>query len=371
MSTSEIPNMRQELANATPETASAQIGQPGDILDLDLTVIQVLNRGRELGSVDELAKSIQAVGLLQPIVVDVFGRLVAGRHRLEAARKLDWKTIRALVIGFDDDLHRELAELDENLVRNDVTALERVKLMDRRKQIYETLYPATRHGAAPGKKGGGKVASASKDPDSGSFVDATARATGRSRSTIAEEATLGAKISDEAAAILKGHPIENNKSDLKDFAKIPKKEQAAVAQALVDDPMGTIPVPQAEPTKRPPIFDDIPQIRNVKRLLKRTHAAVTVLANIWRDGHGPDVKALRPRVAHTLKTIEALEEDVRVWLPERPCDKCDDPRSPKRRCKQCAGCGWLPAASNARATIHPQQGDKRAAKTKVRRGRKS
>jgi ParB-like chromosome segregation protein Spo0J len=55
--------------------------------------------------VDEIAKSFEKVGQLQAIVVssaagsvDDSYWLIAGRHRLEAARKLGWDSIRAQVV---------------------------------------------------------------------------------------------------------------------------------------------------------------------------------------------------------------------------------------------------------------------------------
>jgi hypothetical protein len=58
--------------------------------------------------VAELAESMAALGLLQPIVVRPEGKgywLIAGRHRLEAARTLKWTLISATVL----DARRETA----------------------------------------------------------------------------------------------------------------------------------------------------------------------------------------------------------------------------------------------------------------------
>jgi ParB family transcriptional regulator, chromosome partitioning protein len=66
--------------------------------------------------VKELAKSFEEVGQLQPIVVKMGCHgfeIVAGVHRLEAARKLNWSVIKATMIEGDDDHYLE-AELAEN-----------------------------------------------------------------------------------------------------------------------------------------------------------------------------------------------------------------------------------------------------------------
>ena len=55
-----------------------------------------INPGRREATTDaieELAQSIAAVGLLNPITLDQNNTLVAGLHRLEAAKLLGWTEI--------------------------------------------------------------------------------------------------------------------------------------------------------------------------------------------------------------------------------------------------------------------------------------
>src|ERR671934_442195 len=78
--------------------------------------------------VDALAQSMREVGLINPITLrprEGLGfYLIAGRHRYEAARKLKWEGIPAIVLeGIDAD-DAELREIDENLIRADLTAAE-------------------------------------------------------------------------------------------------------------------------------------------------------------------------------------------------------------------------------------------------------
>ena len=68
---------------------------------------------------------------------------MAGYHRLEACRELGWTSIPAVIVEFDD-LHAEIAEIDENLVRNELTALERSEQFRRRKDVYEAIHPERR-----------------------------------------------------------------------------------------------------------------------------------------------------------------------------------------------------------------------------------
>jgi hypothetical protein len=53
---------------------------------------------RDLGNIDDLAASIEDIGLLHAIVVDENGRLLAGARRLAACKLLRWTTIPVNVV---------------------------------------------------------------------------------------------------------------------------------------------------------------------------------------------------------------------------------------------------------------------------------
>jgi ParB/RepB/Spo0J family partition protein len=53
---------------------------------------------RDLGDIDELARSIDEVGLLHPIVVRSDGRLIAGERRLAACKRLGWQRVPVTVV---------------------------------------------------------------------------------------------------------------------------------------------------------------------------------------------------------------------------------------------------------------------------------
>ena len=63
-----------------------------------------INPGRreaEPKAVEELARSITAVGLMNPVTLDQNNTLVAGLHRLEAAKLLGWTEIECVVSEAD------------------------------------------------------------------------------------------------------------------------------------------------------------------------------------------------------------------------------------------------------------------------------
>ena len=97
-----------------------------------------------------MADSLSSIGLLNAITIDRNHVLIAGLHRLEAAKLLGWDSIRCLVIDLDN-LQAELAEIDENFIRMDLLPVERGDLLARRKEIYESIYPETRQGMRNGQ----------------------------------------------------------------------------------------------------------------------------------------------------------------------------------------------------------------------------
>jgi ParB/RepB/Spo0J family partition protein len=97
-------------------------------IEIDAILPSELNRKIDEDSQQllELAESIQAEGLIQPIVVRPSGdkyEIVCGERRWRAARKLCWAKIPAIVEECDDR-RAQVLRLVENLQRQDVSPLE-------------------------------------------------------------------------------------------------------------------------------------------------------------------------------------------------------------------------------------------------------
>lgn len=84
-------------------------------------------RAFDEGALGELADSLKAVGLLQPVVVRASGEtsyeLIAGERRLRAAERLGWSEIGAVVRDVDDRTLLTLA-LVENLQRDALSPID-------------------------------------------------------------------------------------------------------------------------------------------------------------------------------------------------------------------------------------------------------
>ena len=95
-------------------------------------------RMRPLGDVSALAESIAQNGLLNPITIARDGTLISGLHRLEACKLLGWTDIPVNVTDLEG-MRAELAEIDENLVRSELTVLQQADHLARRVEILDSL----------------------------------------------------------------------------------------------------------------------------------------------------------------------------------------------------------------------------------------
>jgi len=91
-------------------------------------------------------------------------------------------------------LHTQLAEIDENLIRHQLTALQESQALKRRKEIYEALHPET-------KVGGGEKGARGKPKRQSdvlvSFTQDTAAKTGKSRRTVERAVEVAEKLPEE------------------------------------------------------------------------------------------------------------------------------------------------------------------------------
>jgi len=179
--------------------------------------------------VQELAESIRELGLLNPVTLDARGRLIAGLHRLRACELLGWEDIPATVVDLDE-INARLAEIDENLIRNELSALERGEAIAERKKLYLQRHPETKQGGAPGKAGGGKQAKAAK---LATFATDTAQKTGMAPRSIRRDVQIGS-LPEPVRDALRGTVAENDQRGLEALARLRKEpeKQSAIAEAV-------------------------------------------------------------------------------------------------------------------------------------------
>ena len=184
--------------------------------------------------VGRLAESIRELGLLNPLTVDAGYNLIAGLHRLEAVKSLGWETVECTVRSLEG-LRAEMAEIDENIVRNDLSAVEYGEILLRRKEIYETLYPETKATYNGGGFKGNqyqKVETEKISPAIKSFVRSTAEKAGISPRRVEMEIRTAKQLAPEAKEILKGTERKITKKAVAEIARMEPERQKEAASLL-------------------------------------------------------------------------------------------------------------------------------------------
>jgi ParB-like chromosome segregation protein Spo0J len=279
--------------------------------------IKIINRKRDIvdARVRVLDDSIKTVGLQQPVVVTEDNVLVAGRHRLEVYIRNEWEEIPCIVKSYND-IDAELAEIDENLVRFELTDMERAMQYARRKELYEAKYPRT---IEERKKLAEEIAAVSDEdaednpgirdlsvPEKrDSFVRDTASKTGRSTSQVRDEARLGADIlelSPEVRNLIAPTKVADNKSDLKLLIAETDEDVQLQAAQMVNDSW------QADNNKH----------LSVREALSQLRGETTFEATVSEKGEATLNSALKKnlRVLELSVNSGTFKSTAESWTPE-------------------------------------------------------
>ena len=130
-----VPTSGGSAAAASP--AMSPGAAPAGPLQIGIDLIepspyQPRTRFRE-EALDELARSIQASGIIQPLVVRPMGnryQLIAGERRWRAAQRAGLQSVSAIVRDVPDELALEMT-LVENIQREDLNAIEQARAFER------------------------------------------------------------------------------------------------------------------------------------------------------------------------------------------------------------------------------------------------
>lgn len=200
-----------------------------------LPIIQIYVPEKRLRKLDDakvqmLADSMQRGIQQQPILVheeeNARYRLVAGEHRFEGAKLLGWRDVECKVIYDQTEEQLEVYEIEENLIRGNLSAIERDISLARRKELYEQLYPETQKGKYErGEHKRQNVVYA--------FSNDAARKTGLNKRTIERSVARISKLAPDVLAALKTSPIGDNASEIEALSKFPQEDQIKIAGAIV------------------------------------------------------------------------------------------------------------------------------------------
>jgi ParB family chromosome partitioning protein len=182
---------------------------------IDSITVGVRHR-KDPGDLNALMKSIEEVGLLQPVTITPDGVLICGWRRLEALRRLGRRTLNVWVrSGISDQLSHLLAQQDENEQRKPLSPVETARLYAEIKMLEhedaQRRMAATQFGGA-GRDGGASGSGDSPEPRGDSRTRAAQRLTGKDGwqrleqtnwiESIAKDESLGESVRGFAANML-------------------------------------------------------------------------------------------------------------------------------------------------------------------------
>lgn len=174
-------------------------------------------------AVEALVASIREVGVIKdPIDVrrvrhqDNRLVLMAGGHRMAAARRLGWESIRADIWDCADDWAR-LVEIDDNLAHGELNPLDKAVFLAERKRIYEDLHPEAKNHVIGAMY---RHNSASDMMSVAGFASSIAESMGATDRHIRRLVQVGGALTPEHVAALRGAPRPVSLADLQAIAKI-------------------------------------------------------------------------------------------------------------------------------------------------------
>jgi len=120
-------------------------------MEVNISEIKVENRVRaSLGSLDSLERSIERLGVLQPIGITPDKKLIFGARRLQACKNIGKQTIPARIFDVEatDPVDALRMERAENVLRLDLTPSEKVEIGRRIEEAVAGRQgrPSTKHG---------------------------------------------------------------------------------------------------------------------------------------------------------------------------------------------------------------------------------
>lgn len=195
-------------------------------------------RGLDEAAVQAMAASMSECGLVQPVTVrrnpdgSNKPRLVAGRHCVAAALLLKWTEIRVEWRVLSNQEAR-LEEIDENLIRAELTALDRAVFLAERKRVYEELHPETAHGGDRKRKPKSLEDQVANLATWSRYSKDAAAKTGLSERAIQRAVEMVSKLSPAIIDDLRRSTIADNQSQLIAFSDLPEGEQKTCMSALV------------------------------------------------------------------------------------------------------------------------------------------
>lgn len=218
---------------------SSKASQPEHEIEIEIAAIDVVDRLRlvDRAYVEMLAASISETYLHQPIAVastpGAGNRyvLVDGENRLEAFKLLGRTMIPARIRDLTG-VERRKHEIHANLIRNELTALDRTVFVGELAGIFAIENADARNGGDRKSKKWREQHQLANLANWSSFSKEAARRTGLAERSIRRTRELFGKLSPDAVALIRGTKVADNQAQLQALAEMEPGQQLAVAQAI-------------------------------------------------------------------------------------------------------------------------------------------
>mgnify|MGYP002332047964 FL=1 len=277
--------------------------------------------------VETLQKSIENVGLINPLTINNENELLAGARRYQAVTALGWTEVPVHVVD-RQTLEQELISIDENLVRSPLDKLEFEKCLNRGREIFEELNPLVNRVDLTIKDLSTEEKKAEKEleeQDQDSFAAVTAEKTGLSKSVIkgaikrdalASEAVKQARRVGDINASQTNEIIKLDKDiqerilpviadkTVKEAKKIIAAAKTGGFDAAIEESDNIIPLPK--------------EFANLKNLSKRVNKNLSRILLEELVYEGPELKSINKEI---FKLKENLDTYFRMMNLEAPAPK--------------------------------------------------
>lgn len=261
--------------------------------------------------VDELKESIKANGLLNPITVDQKLTLIAGLHRLTACKLLGLEVIECHIVNYEDTEQARLAEIDENLIRNELEPLERSELWLERDQILERMGLRAKVGDNQHTLKGGETIA----PPPKRTVE-LARQAGYSERTFQHGKQIAKSIHPEVKQLIKGTPIADSPTILLQIARAGTQERNFAQQAQQACELAQANGDNAEAQRQAKLVDEFKEKQKTAQILAYNSAIAQKEAKL--------AAKKTQRQAELLVTHELTVQPGDEWILGRHLVYCDD-----------------------------------------------
>lgn len=188
--------------------------------------VGVRKRSLDLNHVSWLAEVMSVSGQLTPITLNEDKTLAARHHRYATAKKPGWETIDAKSLDLEG-YKLELAEIEENPVRRELTALEQGEHLRRQDEIFQEM--GLRASSGTNLKNQDRMGDEIEPVKTTKQI---AQEVGMSERTAQVYKQIANNLTPETKEIIKGSQLEDKRDALLHISRKAPEEQKAIAELI-------------------------------------------------------------------------------------------------------------------------------------------